>query len=98
MKVEVELTKLSEDELDFFAQINPDAVRQERDRRNAYSSIDQGLSELAQASFELQQFYDNSKKTAATRAIKDTGILEVVQKLLAWGRANEVNIKTPEVR
>lgn len=93
--VEIDLTKLSEDQLNAFSLVDPVSVEAERSRRLAYNSIGEGLTDLARASFQLAHVLDGMRNTAATLAVKETGIVQIVNRLLTRAAIDGVEFDKP---
>ena len=96
--VQVNIATLTEEQLTAFAFIAPEAAREERTRRFAYGTQRQFLTELAQAALDLEAALAGHRQTAAARAVKDSGVLLVVQRGLAHARATGLEFTEPELR
>ena len=96
--LQIDLSKLNEEQLVALSMIDPAAVMEEKERRNAFHSMGDGLTALAQAALDLEAVVESMKQTAATRAVKDTGILTIVRSLLARARIEGIAYDKPEIR
>lgn len=96
--VNIDLSTCSDEQLMMLQQVCPDDVKAERERRNAYATLEDGLNDLVQAGFELEQFLESVKNTAATRAVKDTNVVQIIQRLVARARIENYRIKKPELK
>lgn len=83
MKAEIDLTTLSDEQLQLLSLIHPQAAKEERDRRFAYSTFQEAGEALHKTALELELFLANTKMTAATRAVKDSNAVEVITRTLA---------------
>lgn len=93
----IDLTTLDSAQLASLQTVLPDltpAIRAERRRRSAYPTMEEGLSALAQASLQLDGVLAGLKLTAATAAVKDCGLLEVIHRLLATAEVTGVKFST----
>lgn len=84
--MDIQLDKLSDEQLDALFAVNPEAIMNEKNRRDAYFTMEAALADLSQAYVELTAVIDNSKVTKATKAVKDTKILDVTRKLINTAR------------
>lgn len=96
--IEVNLESLTDHQLDLFAAIDPEAVREERRRRMCFPSTAEGLTALAKARVLLEHRIEGSKRTRASRAVIDSGILDVVERLLLTARREGFNFRTPTLQ
>lgn len=89
MQVNIDFPNLDDSQLTALAMVCPEEVQAEYRRRNAYPDLGAGFTELEKAVFDLRSVIDSVKQTAATRAVKESGIITVAEKLLAtWENQN----------
>jgi len=91
MQVNIDLSQLDEAQLMLMQHICPDKVKEEFRRRRAYGSLDEGFPELMQAVVDLRTVVDSIKQTAATKAVKDSRIIEVAERLITTWEVNRGN-------
>jgi hypothetical protein len=87
----VDLTKLDDTQLATFAAVSSefrDLVKQERRRRSLFTTMEDGLSALFEATLKLESVVETVKKTAATNAVRTTGIIDIAHRLLMTAEAN----------
>lgn len=89
MKVEIDLSTLDDIQLAALHSAYPDLVREEYQRRNTFETLEEGLTALRQAVIDLRQATDGLKATAATRALRDSQIIEIAEKLIGTARYRE---------
>lgn len=82
MEISIDLSKLDDSQLSVMSMVCPDEVRAELKRRSAFPDLKTGFTELEKAVFDLRSVVDSVKQTAATRAVKDSGIITVAERLL----------------
>jgi hypothetical protein len=96
--LQIDLSALDSVQLATFAAVSPEFepyVRAERRSRSAYQSWEEGFTDLAQAQLNLDNALQLYKNTAATKAVKDSGIVEIVNRLLARAEVLEIPYKAP---
>ena len=86
--VHIDPKKLSDEQLAALMLIEPDIAREELERRACYETMEEALSDLIQAVVDVRKVVDSIKQTAATRAVKETRILESAEKVCRSARLN----------
>jgi hypothetical protein len=82
--IELDLTTLKDEQLVALkaAGINVDAVGQELERRLSYGDPSEGLTELAQAGLDLEQYLDTHRGTPAVKEIRKLGVHMAIHRLI----------------
>ena len=93
----IDLTKLTEAQLEAFALIDAPAAYAERNRRNAYESVSELFSELAQVGLTLEAAFENHTKSVGVKAIRESRILVVIQKALAYAENHDIPFTQPKL-
>ncbi|WP_419902146.1 hypothetical protein [Kiloniella sp.] len=88
----IDVTQLSEDQLEALSQIDPEVASNERTRRMAYETLGDGFTQLKQASLQLEAETASLRKTKAGKALQDSAILDIVKRLLVTAEINDIEI------
>lgn len=97
---EINLKTLDDTQLATLAAVSTDLaleVKAERRRRSAYTTIEEGFSDLASASLKLDNALQGIKGTAATKAVRDSNIVSVTNRLLAAAEILGIEFKKPNL-
>lgn len=94
----IDVTQLTEEQLTALALIDAEAANQERARRLAYASISDFLTELFQAGLDLAGVMVQIKGTQAALAVKESNILNVIDRGMAYARNNNLAFDGPVLR
>lgn len=96
--MQIDITTLSDEQLAALSVIDPVAVGAEQSRRAAYQNITDFLTDLAQAGADLDNILSQIKGTQAANAVKDTKIVQIIQRGLGYARFNNLTFAEPELR
>lgn len=96
--MQIDITSLTEAQLEAFKAIDAQAVSTELARRSAYQSITEFLTELAQAGADLSVIAEQVRDTQAFKAVKATNIIKIIERGLGYARNNNLTFDPPEVR
>lgn len=91
-EITIDLSKLSDDQLNALAIINPEAVKEEKENRSTYTAEDikkgQIFADLDKVYKILKPVYDNSRTTDLKKAITESDLLPVLEKVFRWAKKN----------
>lgn len=91
--LKIDLSKLDERQLRAMEAIAPEEVAAERRRRDAYTSFDEGFSDLNQAVYEIEKLLETMRQAKAVKTIKDTRILEICRRLIGRAELEGIEVK-----
>jgi hypothetical protein len=89
--MQIDLTKMDDVQLATLAQVNSElaqAVADERLRRRVYPHISQGFQALFEAGYRLDEALRGLKKTEAYQAVKASGVLDVIERVILTAEQN----------
>lgn len=92
-----DIKELDQTQLALLSQIDPQAVKEEMARRSAYDTMVDGLADVGQAALEVENFLASIKNTAATKAVKESLLLDKVRRLLATAKREGFKFKEPSL-
>ena len=90
----VDLICLSDEQLAVLATVFPREVADERSRRAAFSTLEEGFKAFARAILEVAVEIDNLKQTRAVKTILDTGLLNISGRLLETAKREGINYES----
>lgn len=95
--IEIDVSTLNDEQLTALAMIAPEAVMEEKDRRESFSTLDEFFNALLAGSLRLETSLAGMRGTAAVKAVRDSGLLDVVRRGLTTARHLGYVLETPSL-
>lgn len=96
-KMEIDLSTLSDDQLKVLEAINPEGVASERQRRQSYDSMEEGLSDLFQKAADLGARFSALRDSPAAKELKASGILPALTRFQNFAKLSGLSFTEPTV-
>ena len=95
--VTFDLTTVSDEQLVLFSNMFPEEVLAEIERRSTFETMDEGLTALAAAQLHLETLVSNHGKSSIVQALRQHGVTNTINKVLATARRLGFNFELPEL-
>lgn len=95
--LQLDLSTLSNEKLLLLREFAPQDVEKELTRREAFETLSEAFTSLAEAALELENYLESKRQTPAVRDIKKLDVVRTIRRALATAQIQGIPFDYPEI-